>query len=113
MAGYRHILEIDDLKAKCDALGFRMGYSKHGSYRTEYGDIVALFPKDQDALPIFSRDAQLFTGTIEELKVWIMGIEWARNYDRMTIGKTTDTKRARKEQDWRNKKLVDIITGSN
>lgn len=110
MAGYRHIVQLEELKAKCDELGFRMGYSQHGYYNKEYGDIVALFPKDQDALPVYSRDAQLFTGTIEELKVWIAGIEWARNYDRMTISKSIDARRARKEQDRRNQNLVRILT---
>ena len=109
MAGYRHILEIEELKAKCDELGFRMGYNQHG-YAKDPGDIVALFPNDRDALPIYSRDAQLFTGTIEELKIWLYGIEWARKYDRMTIGKEVDARRARKEQDWRNKELVKILT---
>jgi hypothetical protein len=110
MAGYRHILEIEELKAKCDELGFRMGYSEHGIYNKEYGDVVALFPKDRDALPIYSRDAQLFTGTIESLKTWLDGIEWARKYDSLIIGKEVDARRARKEQDWRNKKLVKILT---
>lgn len=110
MAGYRHIIKLEELKARCDELGFRMGYSQHGFLHKEYGDIVALFPKDSDALPIYNRDAQLYTGTIEELMVFIQGIEWARNYDRMTIGKTIDARRARKEQDRRNKKLVKILT---
>lgn len=107
MAGYRHILEIEELKAKCDSMGFRMGYPK---YVKDPGDIVALFPKDRDALPIYSRDAELFMGTIESLKTWLDGIEWARKYDRMTIGKEVDARRARKEQDWRNKELVKILT---
>ena len=51
MAGYRHILEIEELKAKCDSMGFRI-----------------------------------------------------------TIGKEVDARRARKEQDWRNKELVKILT---
>jgi hypothetical protein len=110
MAGYSHILAIEELKAKCDELGFRMGYSQHGYYDKEFGDVVSVFPKDHDALPVYSRDAHLFTGTIESLKMWIAGIEWARNYDRMTIGNSIDARRARKEQDWRNKELVKILT---
>jgi hypothetical protein len=113
MAGYRHILEIEELKAKCDELGFRMGYSERGIYNKEYGDVVALFPKDRDALPIYSRDAQLFTGTIESLKTWLRGIEWARNYDSMVMGKLNDKKRERKEQDHRNENLVRKLRESN
>ena len=59
MTGYRHIVQLEQLKAKCDELGFRMGYSQHGYYNKEYGDIVALFPKDQDALPVYNRDREL------------------------------------------------------
>jgi hypothetical protein len=109
MTGYSHIIAIEDLKAKCDSLGFRMGYSTHGYFNKEYGDVVAVFPKDADALPVYSRDAQLFVGSIESLRSWIQGIEWAREYDRMTIGKANDTRRAKREQDWRNEHLVRIL----
>ena len=110
MAGYRHIIELEELKVRCDTMGFRMGYSQHGYYNKDYGDVVSIFPKDRDALPVYSRDAQLFTGTIEDLKIWVNGIEWARSYDRMTIGKKIDAIRARKEQDWRNENLVRELT---
>lgn len=110
MAGYSQIRFIEELKERCDALGFSISYAQHGYYYKEFGDVVGIFPKDQDALPVYSRDAQLFTGTIEELNVWIAGIEWAREYDRMTIGKSIDARRAQKEQDWRNENLVRILT---
>jgi hypothetical protein len=110
MAGYKHIIWIEELKAKCDSMGFRIGYPEHGYYVKEYADVVSIFPKDRDALPIYSRDAELFTGTIESLKMWLNGIEWAREYDRMTIGNSIDERRARNEQDWRNMALVKILT---
>jgi hypothetical protein len=37
--------------------------SKLGNFRQEYGDVVALMPKE-DALPIYSRDAEIFFGPI-------------------------------------------------
>jgi hypothetical protein len=110
MAGYSTILEIERLKDDCDKLGFRLGYSKQGYHKTEYGDVVSLFPKDDDALPVYSRDADLFTGSLSDVKFWLRGIEWARNYDSMVIGKLNDKHRERKEQDLRNKNLVRIIT---
>ena len=32
-------------------------------------------------MPIYSRDAEVFCGTLEQLDVWLRGVEWARNYD--------------------------------
>jgi hypothetical protein len=60
-------------------------------------------------LPIYTRDAELFVGTLEGAAYWMQGVEWARDYDRMVIDKNTDTKRERKEQDERNKQLVRIL----
>jgi hypothetical protein len=67
-----------------------------------------LYPK-QDSLPIYSRDAELFTGTIEQLEVWLRGLEWARDYDRMLLGKALDKKRQRREQDHRNQQLLEHL----
>lgn len=110
MAGYGLIVEIERFKEKCDQLGFRLGYSKHGYYDKSHGDVVSLFPKDNEALPCYSRDAELFVGSINEAEVWLRGIEWARQYDRMVIGKLNDKRRERKEQDLRNENLVRILT---
>jgi hypothetical protein len=52
-------------------------------------------------------------GEIEDLKIWLRGIEWARNYDSMVIGKLNDKKRERKEQDLRNENLVRKLRESN
>lgn len=105
MAGYEDVLEIDRLRQECDQLGFKWGYPKYHN-----SDKIALYPKDHDALPVYSRDAEMFVGTISELRVWLRGVHWARIYDRMTIGKSIDINRARKEQDWRNKNLVRKLT---
>jgi hypothetical protein len=109
MSGYSTILKIRRLEQEIDALGFRWGHSKHGSWGgNDYGNVVALFPKE-DSLPIYSRDAELFVGTIEELEVWLRGVNWAREYDRMLMGKAAESKRERKEQDYRNKELLNKI----
>jgi hypothetical protein len=113
MSGYSLILEIERLRKECDKLGFRLGYSKSGYYNKMHGDVVSLFPKDNEALPVYSRDAELFVGTTEDLSLWLRGIEWARNYDRMVMGKLNDKKRERKEQDLRNENLVRKLRESN
>ena len=108
MAGYHTILFIRRLEEEADKLGFRMGHSKHGNYRQEFGDVVALFPKE-DAFPIYSRDAEMFVGTINEMEVWLRGWQKAAEYHRMLIGRNFEEKVKRKEQDYRNQQLLSKI----
>ncbi len=108
MSGYHTILRIHRLEEEVDKLGFRMGNPKHGNYRQEYGDIVALFPKD-DALPIYSRDAELFVGTLEELEVWLRSWQKSFEYHRMLIGRNFEKTVERKEQNYRNEQLMNQI----
>lgn len=101
------ILQIERLKETADKLGFMLCYPRAG-WGQEHGDLVAIKPKDKDALPIYARDAQFFTGTIDEMMSFFRGIEWARQYDEM-LRVSTDVKRERKEQDVRNKQMVAIL----
>ena len=106
--GYSLLTKIRRLEDTCDKLGFMLSHSKH-SYHREFGDVVALKPKDQDSLPIYSRDAELFVGTFDQLETWLQGLVWARDYDRMLFGNLHEAKRSRKEQDYRNKTLVRML----
>ena len=103
MSGYHTILRLRRLEEEVAKLGFIFSYPKHG-YGGEV-DMVALRPRDCDAVPIYSRDAEIFCGTLEQLEVWLRGVEWARNYDYL-LRVSDEKKRARKEQDLRNKQLV-------
>lgn len=117
MGSYDTIAKIRRLEKECAEFGFRITKPKHNSSQAILRhisslDAIALVPKDQNSLPIYSRDAELFNGTLEELDIWLRGIEWARQYD--TILKLSDDKkRKRKEQDELNKKLVQILKGEN
>ena len=106
MAGYRTIIKFRELETRLDELGFMPCHPAHHYYEN---DLVAIKPKDQDSLPIYSRDAEMFIGTIDELEVWLKGVEWARDYDRMLFGKNHAAKRERKEQDYRNEMLVMML----
>jgi len=106
MSGYNLIRKIKYLEEECDKLGFMICHARH--HINEFGDVLALKPK-ADCLPIYSRDAELFVGTIEDLERWIQGFHFARKYDSMLFGVKHDTNRDRKEQDLRNKKLMDTI----
>lgn len=104
MTGYNTVLMIEHIKERADRLGFILCYPRHG-----YGDDkVAIKPKDEDALPIYARDAECFSGTLEQLKVFLGGIEWARDYDLM-LKVSDQKKRERKEQDCRNRKLLQLL----
>ena len=113
MSGYNTILKIRRLEQDIDALGLRWGHAKHGSWSDgSYGNVVALYPKE-DALPIYSRDAEIFIGTLDQLEVWLRGFQKAREYDLLLMGKKIETMRTRKEQDCRNKQLLMKIKESN
>jgi hypothetical protein len=75
----------------------------------DFGDLIAVRPRDSDSLPIYSRDAELFVGTLEALEYWIQGIEWARQYDTMLFGRRHSGNRERREQNYRNEQLCLIL----
>ena len=108
MSGYNLIRKIRYLEEECDKLGFMLCHAQH--HINEFGDVLALKPK-ADCLPIYSRDAELFVGTIVDLERWIQGFHFARKYDSMLLGNKHDALRNRKEQDYRNKQLIKQIKG--
>ena len=70
---------------------------------------MAVKPRDADSLPLYSRDAELFIGSLDALENWLTGIEWARKYDSMLFGGNHDQRRNRKEQDYRNNRMLQQI----
>jgi hypothetical protein len=110
--GYDQILQMRRVEEKANALGFMFAHpgDRGWSYPADHG-VLSLKPKDDDSLPIYNRDAQLFTGTLDAVEYFLRGIEFARNYDTM-IKVSTEAVRNRKEQDERNKRLVNQIKNS-
>ena len=97
MAGYQAVLSLRRLEADVDKLGFMLCAPKHGNWGgNEYDDRVSVKPKDADSLPIYTRDAELFTGSLEQLRIWLQGVQWAREYD-MMLKLSDEKKRAIKE----------------
>jgi hypothetical protein len=105
MSGYSDIVRMRRLEKEANELGFMLANPKNGYYQNSWGDVVALIPKDQDSVPIYSREAEVFMGTLEQLDIWLRGVEWARQYDNL-LRVSDDKKRSRKEQDLRNKQMV-------
>jgi hypothetical protein len=104
MSGWNTIQRIRNLEEKIDLLGFKFAKSKHGDWTDSHG-ALSLVPKDMDALPMYSRDAELFVGSLERLEDWLAGVQWARDYDRM-CKISTDKARAAAEQKERNRQLM-------
>lgn len=106
MSGYQTVLEVRRLEADLDKLGLMMCYPKHGGWgSSSREDYVAVKPKDTESLPIYSRDAELFCGTLRDLRSWLIGIEWARSYD-MLLRLSDEKKREKREQAVRNENLL-------
>jgi hypothetical protein len=110
MSGWNTIQRIKRVEQAIDELGFKFSKSKHSDWTENHG-ALSLVPKDHDALPIYNRDAELFVGSLERLEDWLAGVKWARDYDSM-LRVSDDSKRARKEQDVRNKSLLTKIKES-
>jgi len=111
MSGWNTIQRIRSIEEKIDKLGFKLSKCKHGDFTDLHG-ALSLVPKDRDALPMYSRDAELFVGSIERLEDWLAGVQWARDYDRM-CKISDDDKRAKAEQKERNRQLMRTLKEGN
>ena len=107
MSGWNTIQRLRRIEEQIDLLGFKFSKGKHSDWSEDHG-ALSLVPKDSEALPIYNRDAELFVGSLERLEDWLAGVRWARDYDAM-LRVSDDVKRARKEQDVRNKSLLTQI----
>lgn len=106
MSGYNAVLELRRLEADLDKLGLMLCAPKHGNWSgDDYNDRAGVKPKDAEALPIYTRDAELFTGTLPQIRMWLIGVQWARNYD-MMLKLSDDKKRAKKEGDYRHAQML-------
>lgn len=106
--GYNQIVQMRRVEAKANELGFMFAHPRAGWGGNDGQEFIALKPKDADSLPIYARDAQFFTGTLDDVENFIAGIAWARDYDLM-LQVADAKKRERKEQDIRNKKLLKML----
>jgi len=104
MSGWNTIQRIKRIEQAVDEIGFKFSKSKHSDWTEDHG-ALSLVPKDPDALPIYSRDAELFVGSLERLEDWLAGVRWAREYD-MMLKLGDNEKRAKAEQRERNRQLM-------
>ena len=107
MSGWNTIQRIKRVEEEIDKIGFKFSKSKHSDWTEDHG-ALSLVPKDVDSLPIYSRDAELFVGSLERLEDWLAGVRWARQYD-MMLKISDDGKRVKAEQKERNRQLMRTI----
>ena len=107
MSGWNTIQEVRKIEEQVTSLGFKFGSPKHAGHWSDPGhqDMVSLVPADE-CLPMYSRDAEIFTGTLAQIRTWLQGVLWARAYDCMTIDRKMDDKRMNAEQKERNRQLM-------
>jgi hypothetical protein len=111
MAGWNTIERIRRLEVEVNKIGFKFNKSRHSDWSDDHG-ALSLVPIDSTALPIYTRDAELFVGSIEALEHWVAGVRWAREYDRM-LKLSDDKKRAKKEDDVRGRNMLRKLAGEN
>jgi hypothetical protein len=104
MAGWNTIERIRRIEEQIDKLGFKFSKSKHSDWSEDHG-ALSLVPKNHEALPIYSRDAELFVGSLERLEDWMAGVRWAREYD-MMLKLSDEDKRDKAEQKEKNRILM-------
>lgn len=105
MTGYQTITKIRRVEEKANALGFKFSTPKYASYDD---DLIGLAPLDEESLPLYGRNAEIICGSLRDIEVFLVGAEWARQYDLM-LKVSDDKKRERKEQDYRNKQLMQTL----
>lgn len=97
MTGYSTYTRWQRIEAQAKQLGFRLDNPKHGNWGSIGDtDMVALYP-DAEALPIWNRDADIFTGTFSEVEIFLAGWARAQQYD--MILRLSDDKKRKKYED--------------
>ena len=102
---WNKLQQIKRIEAMANKMGFE--FSPGRDRYLDGGDSIHLVPLG-DALPHYSRGAEIYCGTIEDIELWLKGIEWAREYDEM-LKLSTDKKRVEREQVERNKQLMQMV----
>ena len=109
MSSLKHFRKIDSLTQQLAAQGMRMEPSKTHSIAAgvQNQDIVSIYP-DRDGLPHYDREAELFIGTLDDVEIWISGIQWVTAYYKV-LGVDSGSRRVRKEQAERERQLLHAL----
>jgi predicted DNA-binding WGR domain protein len=99
MSGYSTYTRWRRIEEHALTLGFRLANPKHGHWgggSDDGTDRVALYPAGE-ALPVYTRDAEIYTGTFGQVETFLNGWARAQQYDMML--RLTDDKKRKKYED--------------
>lgn len=111
MTGWVDVQRMKRIEETANEYGFMLAAGSYTWGNDSPTNPIYLKPLDE-MLPQYSRDAEIFSGSLEEIDRFLLGIRWARQYDEQ-LKVSNATLRERKEQDCRNKQLLDTIKESN
>ena len=103
--GFETLKRVRVLEERAAALGFEVTAPEKC---WAAADLISLRPL-QDKLPIYSRNAVIFTGTFQDLDHWLCGVEWNMKYLTSGIHAVTAAKITTKENQVRQQQMLDSI----
>lgn len=103
---WNKVQQIKRVEITANGLGFELT-SGRDTWTDQGGALIYLVPLD-DKFPHYSRGAEIYQGTIEDIDIWLKGLEWARTYD-MMLRISNDKKRNEREQVERNRQLMKMV----
>lgn len=100
---FNTILAVRKFEKRVTDLGFTIKQSRWGTSSTGIA-FIEMIPHEEN-YPIFSRDAVMYSGTIDQINSFLDGMEFAKKYYIM-LKLLSEDKIHRKEQDERNRGLM-------
>ncbi len=104
VAGWQLLRSFRDVEERANQIGLKFAPSRYSGMEF---DTIALIPLDEN-LPIYNREAEVFSGTLQDIDKWICGVEWSRNYDNLMMSKN-DEKRQTAERKYQQRELLKTI----
>lgn len=104
VAGWQLLKSFRDVENRANKIGLKFAPSKYSGMEF---DTIALIPLNEH-LPIYNREAEVFTGTLQDIDKWLRGVEWAHNYDDL-MKVSNDQKRKQAESKYQQKEFLKVI----
>ena len=104
MSGINVVQRVQRIVKDAEEIGFVLCYPRHVGNGEE---LVGLRPSD-DKFPLYAREDEIWSGSLEQADAFFAGIRFAREYDRV-LKISTQAKRERAEQNIRNRELVRLL----
>lgn len=105
--GYSDIKNIRRVESKAHALGFR--FTDSAAWCGSQSNLISLRPND-DSLPVYHRDADIFSGNLDDVENFLSGIAWAKSYYVM-LKLISDKKITDKEEQCRHDIIIRELKG--